>query len=151
MYIQRCNHSSQSSPSMFRVANGGPAAAHVWRECCGFWEPGHRGPELGPTASMKQKDVVMMSPLLGVVQKPYPQNTGDTLLKIPSNGFPSANVIISSIKYTFISLRLFGNWLGLPYVLYKVVWMISVSSKQKCEWDFCQTLTFKCPSDLALE
>lgn len=25
--------------------------------------------------------------------------------------------------------------------------MIRVSSKQKCEWDFCQTLTFKCPSD----
>lgn len=93
MYIQHCNHRSQSSPSLFRVANGGPAAAHVWRGCCGFWEPGHKGPKLGLTASMRQKDVVMMSPLVGVVQKPYPQNTGDILLKITYNRFPLCYVI----------------------------------------------------------
>lgn len=81
MYIQHCDHRSQSSSSLFRVASGGPAAAHVWRGCCGFWEPSRRGPKLGLTAPMRQKDVVMMSPLAGVVQKPYPQNTGDTWLK----------------------------------------------------------------------
>lgn len=55
--------------------------------------PGRRGPELGLAASMRQKDVVMMSPLVGVVQKPYPQNSGDTWLKMTYNRFPLASVI----------------------------------------------------------
>ena len=93
MYIQHCDHTSQSSSSLLRVANGGPAAAHVWQGCCGFWEPGRKGPKLGLTASMRQKDVVMMSPLVGVAQKPYPQNTGDIWLKMTYNRFPLAYVI----------------------------------------------------------
>lgn len=93
MYIQHCDHRSQCSSSLFRVANGGPAAAHVWRGCCGFWEPGHKGPKLGRTAPMRQEDVVMMSLLAGVVQKPYPQNTGDTWLKMTYNRFPLVYVI----------------------------------------------------------
>lgn len=51
------------------------------------------GPKQGLAAPMRQKDVVMMSPLAGVVQKPYPQNTGDTWLKITYNRFPLAYVI----------------------------------------------------------
>lgn len=62
--IQHCNRRSQSSPGLLRVANGGPAAAHVWRGCCGFWELGRNGPEPGLTASMRQRDVVMMSPVV---------------------------------------------------------------------------------------
>lgn len=99
MYIQHYNRRSQSSPSVFRAASGGPAAAHVWLGCCGFWEPSHRGPELGLTASGRQEDVVVMSPLLGVVQKPYPQNTGDTWLK--------NHMLIFGVKYSFIVLWLF--------------------------------------------
>lgn len=77
---------------MFRVADIGPAADHVWQG--GFWEPSCRGPKLGLTASIRQKDVVMMSLLLGVIQKPYPQNTGDIWLKITYNRFPGACIII---------------------------------------------------------
>ena len=51
------------------------------------------GPELGHTAPMWQEDVVMMSPLTGVVQKPHPQNSGGTWLKITSNRFPLVCVI----------------------------------------------------------
>lgn len=89
MYIQHCNHRS----SLFRVASGGPAAAHVWRGCCGFWTLSRKGPKLGIIVPMRQKDVVMMSPLAWVVQKTYPQNTGDTWLKLTYNRFPLGFVI----------------------------------------------------------
>lgn len=98
MRIYTCTSSAatadpRAAPVLFRVANGGPAAAHVWRGCCGFWEPRRKGPILGLTASMRQKDVVMMSPLVGVVQKPYPQNAGDTWLKMTYDRFPLTYVI----------------------------------------------------------
>lgn len=68
-------------PYMLRVTTGGPAAAHVWQGCCGFWESSHKGPKLGLSESMRQNYVVMISLLFGVIQKPYPQNIADIWIK----------------------------------------------------------------------
>lgn len=83
----------RAAASLLRVANGGPAAAHVWRGSSGFWEPSHKGPELGHTAPMRQEDVVMRSPLAGVVQKPHPQDTGGARLKMIYKRFWLARVV----------------------------------------------------------
>lgn len=114
MYIQHYNRRSQSSPSVFRAASGGPAAAHVWLECCGFWEPSHRGPELGLTALARQEDVVVMSPLLGVVQKPYPQNTGDTWLK------KSYVNILCKVQFYCVMIDLYFEVLCFKVVIKKI-------------------------------
>lgn len=143
MYIQHCNH--RCSPSLFRVANGGPDAAHVWQGCCGFWEPGRKGRKLGFTTPMRQKDVVMMSPLAGVVQKPCPHNTGDILLKITYNRFSLAYVIgLYNIRFYCVKI----GWKLIRACRFLVVKPSSDSREHICEWNFCQRMKFKCLSDL---
>lgn len=117
MYIQRSNH--RASP--YRVASGGPAAAHVWRNCCGSCTFGRKGPQAGIRSTNEAKgcghDVTTcVGPSKGSPTKILETHCWKWLTR----GFLWA-VLLVCVICIFIIFKLAENWLGLAGTWFSVV------------------------------